>query len=209
VSASAKRDAPAFHRNVEPIRAVLARLLAGRSGELLEIASGTGQHAAALAPSFASFTWRPSDISADNLASIAAWAAESGATNIAAPIFVDAAAPDWGLRNAQDLPREIAVIFSCNMIHIAPWAAAAGLFAGAGARLAPAGLLILYGPFRHDGAHVAQSNERFDAWLKAQDASWGVRDTADLNALAARAGLHLVETIAMPANNHVLAFARA
>ena len=145
--------------------------------------------------------WRPADIDPDALASISAHRAAADAPNLLHPIELDAAAPEWPATRAD-------AIVSINMIHIAPWAAAAGLMAGA-ARLLPAGgVLYLYGPFMEDGRHTAQSNATFDASLRARDPEWGVRDMADVRNLAEHSGFDFVERIAMPANNLSLVFRR-
>jgi hypothetical protein len=196
----ARRFAPATARNREPILAVLRRVLPA-SGTVLEIASGTGEHAAHFAPYFPALTWQPSDADADNLASIAAWAAASGAANIRPPILLDVTAPDWGVEG-------VAAILAVNMIHIAPWAAAEALMAGAGRRLPPGAPLYLYGPYKRGGQHTAPSNEAFDADLRRRDPAWGVRDLDDVVRLAAKNGLDLAEVVAMPANNLSVIFRR-
>ena len=196
----ARRFAPATARNREPILAVLRRVLPA-SGTVLEIASGTGEHAAHFAPHFPALTWQPSDADADNLASIAAWAAASGAANIRPPILLDVTAPDWGVEG-------VAAILAVNMIHIAPWAAAEALMAGAGRRLPPGAPLYLYGPYKRGGQHTAPSNAAFDADLRRRDPAWGVRDLDDVARLALQSGLDLAEVVAMPANNLSVIFRR-
>jgi hypothetical protein len=196
----ARRFAPATARNREPILAVLRRVLPA-SGTVLEIASGTGEHAAHFAPYFPALTWQPSDADADNLASIAAWAAASGAANIRPPILLDVTAPDWGVEG-------VAAILAVNMIHIAPWAAAEALMAGAGRRLPPGAPLYLYGPYKRGGRHTAPSNAAFDADLRRRDPAWGVRDLDDVIRLAAKNGLDLAEIVEMPANNLSVIFRR-
>jgi SAM-dependent methyltransferase len=196
----AKRYAPAAARNRVPIRDVLARVLPAR-GLVLEIASGTGEHAAFLAAAFPALDWQPSDPDAANRASIAAWRAQAGAANLRAPLDIDASAPDWGLAAAD-------AVLCINMIHIAPWSAAEGLVRGAARLLPPGGLLYLYGPFMEGGRHTAESNAAFDADLRARNPAWGVRDADDVAALAARHGLALAETVVMPANNRSLVFRR-
>ena len=190
-----KQHAPATERNREPIRAVLARELPAH-GTVLEIASGSGEHAVAFARAFPALTWQPTDTSPAALASIAAWRAEAGLANLAAPLALDVTTP-WPLAHAD-------AIVCINMVHIAPWEAALALFAGAGRLLAPEGLLYLYGPYRFDGAFTAPSNAAFDESLRARDPRWGIRDVRELEAAAAAHGLALRETIAMPANNHSL-----
>lgn len=196
------RDAPATHRNRAPILEVLRRWIAP-GARVLEIASGTGQHAVYFAEHLPGVEWYPTDADPENPATIDAWIAESGRENVAPARLLDAAAAGW--------PDEIGpvdAIFNANMIHIAPWPVAEGLFAGAGRALGAGGRLLLYGPFKEEGRHVAESNARFDASLQERDARWGVRDREEVVALAERAGLALVETNAMPANNQLLVFER-
>jgi SAM-dependent methyltransferase len=200
-SFDARRLAPATARNREPILAVLRRVLPQR-GTVLEISSGTGEHAVYFAKAFPDLTWQPSDIDADALASIAAHRADAGLPNLLPPQRLNATAPHWPLQQAD-------AIVCINMIHIAPWAACAGLLAGAERLLAPGGLLYLYGPYKVDGRHTADSNRAFDDDLQARDAAWGVRDLGAVRALAAGHGLAFVETIAMPANNLSVLFRRA
>ncbi len=195
-----KRFAPATERNREPIRAVLARHLPA-AGVVVEIAAGSGEHAVHLAAAFPGVTWQPTDADPDARASIAAWRDEAGLANLRPPLALDAAAPTWPIEAAD-------AIVCINMIHIAPWSAALGLFAGAARVLAAGGLLYLYGPFRFDGAFTAPSNDEFDRALRARDPAWGVRDTADVIPAAAAVGLALDEIVAMPANNHSLLFRR-
>jgi SAM-dependent methyltransferase len=204
-AAPMKRHAPATERNQGPIGDVLARVLPAR-GTVLEIASGTGQHAVAFARRLPEVTWQPSDVDPDARASVAAHAAEAGLPNLRPPIEVDASAPAWVDGGG---PGELDAIVCINMIHIAPWPAALGLFAGAGRRLPAGGVLVLYGPYRFGGGFTAPSNEAFDRSLRARDPRWGVRDVTDLEAAAAAHGLILAETVALPANNHVLVFRRA
>lgn len=199
-AADPRRHAPATERNREPIRAVLADILPAR-GLVLEIASGTGEHAAYFAPAFPGLTWQPSDPDPDLRASIAAWREHSGANNIEAPIDLDTTAERWPVEAAE-------AILCCNMIHIAPWEAAEGLFAGAGRILAKGGPLILYGPFKRGGEHTAPSNARFDASLQAQDPRWGVRDLDDVTALAEANGLAFDAEFGMPANNLTIVYRR-
>lgn len=196
--APAKRHAPAAERNATPILEVLRRVLPDR-GLVLEIASGTGQHAAHVARALPALTWQPSDPDPDARASIAAWCAEVALPNLRPPLALDVTRP-WPIDAAD-------AIVCINMVHIAPWTAALALLAGAAARLPAGGPLYLYGPYRFDGV-TAPSNEAFDASLRARDPAWGVRDVRDLEAAAAAQGLALVETVAMPANNHSLIFRR-
>ena len=192
-----KQHAPATERNREPIREVLARTLPA-AGTVLEIASGSGQHAVHFAAAFPALVWQPSDASEVARASIAAWRAEAQLANLRAPIALDVAAASWPLERAD-------AIVCINLVHIAPWQAALGLFDGAARLLAPGALLYLYGPYRFGGV-TAPSNEAFDRWLRERDPAWGVRDVDELTAAAGRHGLALREVVAMPANNHSLVF---
>jgi len=203
-------DAAAFHRNHQPIWAVLERFLRGRSGDVLEAGSGTGQHVVHFARHAPDIVWWPSDLNEAHLKSILAWRAHAGLKNIRPPLRVDLADPDWcqEIRDGSGPPRLLAV-FCANVIHIAPWQVAEGLFAGAARFLRDDGLMFLYGPFKRDGRHTAVSNAVFDTSLRQGNPEWGVRDIADVEQLAARHGLALRETIEMPANNLILVFGRA
>lgn len=220
-----KRDAPAAGRNLEAIAAVLVPRLSGRAGDLLEIGSGTGQHALGLTARIPEIVWWPSDPDPDQRASIDALRREGG-DNLRAPLALDAAAGTWPLRSiaeerarraggapvasaAPEANRCLDALFCANVIHIAPFTVCEGLLAGAGRHLLPGGLLFLYGPFRRDGAHTASSNADFDASLRARDTRWGVRDLEVVTTLAATQGLMLAELIEMPANNLVLVLARS
>lgn len=201
-----KRHAPATERNRAPILTVLESALPA-SGTVLEVAAGTGEHAAIFAPRLAPRLWLPSDPDADNLASIAAWAAEASCDRLLPPIALDVTAAPWPVETDPP-PEPVTAIAAINLIHIAPWAAAEGLMAGAGRLLPSGGVLYLYGPYKIDGRHTAQSNAAFDASLKARDPAWGVRDMADVAALAGAHGLDHGRTEAMPANNVSLVFTR-
>jgi SAM-dependent methyltransferase len=205
--ADGRLDAAAFHRNQAPIWSAIAPFLRERSGDVLEVGSGTGQHAVAYARSAPGLTWWPSDLNAHHLASIAAWRAQARLSNLRAPLRLDLAAADWDAP-VGGCPAALLAIVCINVLHIAPWRVSENLFAGAGRRLRPDGRLFVYGPFRRDGAHTAPSNAAFDASLRAQNAEWGVRDTRDLAALAGRNGLRLDDAVPMPANNFTLVFAR-
>jgi hypothetical protein len=194
-----KQHAPATGRNREPIREVLARELPA-AGLVLEIASGTGEHAVHFASAFPNLTWQPSDPDATARSSITAWRDEAGLENLAAPLALDVSAP-WPIDHAD-------AIVCINMIHISPWEATLALFAGAAHLLAPDALLYTYGPYRFDGV-TASSNEDFDRSLRARDPRWGVRDLRDLTSAAGEHGLILRGAVAMPANNHSLLFRRA
>ncbi len=196
-----RRDAPATGRNREPILAVLARLLP-TPGLVLEIASGTGQHAAFFASRLPHVEWQPSEPDAGAFASIEAWAEEARAAagaRVRPPVKLDARALAWPIENC-------GAIFNANMIHISPWEVCLGLLAGAGRVLTAEGPLVLYGPYRVDGAHTADSNAAFDTSLRGRDPSWGVRDLEEVEAAAAAQGLDLEERVPMPANNQLLVF---
>ncbi|MBM3572292.1 MAG: DUF938 domain-containing protein [Alphaproteobacteria bacterium] len=194
----ARRHAPATSRNRDPILAVLRRVLPP-AGLVLEIASGSGEHAAYFAPALAPLCWQPSDGDQDALASIAAHAATAQCPSLQAPIKLDATAWPWPI-TATD------AIVCINMIHISPWRAAEGLAAGAGRLLPPAGVLFLYGPFMRAGRHTAPSNEAFDRSLRQRDPAWGVRDVDVVTALAQTSGFDLDEIVEMPANNLSVVF---
>lgn len=201
-------DAAAFHRNHAAIAPVLETFLRNRTGDVLEIGSGTGQHAIAFASRLPGITWWPTDLNDNHLRSIAAWRAHAKIPDVQTPVRLDASASDWKLRE-HGLPTSFIAIFCANVIHISPWSVAEGLFAGAGRHLAAGARLFLYGPFRRDGAHNAPSNAEFDQSLRNRDPSWGVRDTADLKKLADANGLRFVELVEMPSNNATLVFERS
>jgi len=192
---------PSAARNRAPILDVLQRVLPARAA-VLEIGCGTGEHAVHFAAAMPGLSWAPSDADADARASTSAWIAFSRLSNVSAPRAIDVCVDAWEADGAFD------AIVSLNMIHIAPWAASVGLFAGAGRLLGAGGVLFLYGPFMRNGDHTAPSNAAFDSSLKARDPAWGVRDVADLERLGEGAGLVLRETVEMPANNQCLLFAK-
>jgi len=197
----AKQHAPATSRNRDAIREVLARELPSQ-GTVLEIASGSGEHAVYFAGAFPALRWQPSDASDAALASIAAWRAEAALPNLQAPVELDVVAATWPVAAAD-------AIVCINMVHISPWEATLGLFAGAARVLAAGALLYLYGPYRFDGAFTAESNAAFDRSLRSRDPRWGVRDVGELEAAARPHGLVRRDTVAMPANNHSLVFRRS
>ena len=210
VEADGRLDAEAFHRNHQPIWAVLQRYLDGKSGDVLEAGSGTGQHAVHFAAHSPGIVWWPSDLNERHLQSIAAWRAFSGLPNIKPPLKLDLANPDWSeATRAGGCPPSLLAIFCANVIHIAPWRVAEGLFAGAGRMLQEGGYLFLYGPFKRNGKHTALSNAVFDASLRENNPDWGVRDIDDVEKLASSCGLALREVVEMPANNLILVFARS
>jgi SAM-dependent methyltransferase len=209
VKPDGRLDAAAFHRNHEPIWAVLQKFLVGKTGDVVEAGSGTGQHVVHFAEHAPGIIWWPSDLNERHLKSIEAWRAHAALPNIRPPLRIDLTDPAWcaAMQDGSG-PAELLAVFCANVIHIAPWRVAEGLFAGAGRYLRSDGRLFLYGPFKLEGKHTAMSNAVFDTSLREQDAEWGVRDVADLENLAAGVGLALVETLQMPANNLILAFGR-
>jgi Protein of unknown function (DUF938) len=199
-SHQAALSSPAALRNRGPILEVLRRVLPAR-GTVLEIASGSGEHAVHFAAGLPHLTWQPSDPDEDARASIAIYRDQSRLPNLLPPFALDATSPSWPLTHAD-------AIVSINMIHIAPWSAAEGLMAGAERLLAPGAVLFLYGPFMEDGRHTAPSNADFDASLRQRNRDWGVRDLGEVTALAGRHELDFAERVAMPANNLSVVFRR-
>ena len=202
-------DAPAFHRNHQPIWTVLEKFLDGKSGDVVEAGSGTGQHVIDFARRSPDITWWPSDFNDAHLKSIAAWRAHAQLPNVRAPLRIDLSDTVWcsEMRDGSG-PGRLLAVFCANVIHIAPWRVAEGLFAGAARYLRPDGRLFLYGPFKRDGKHTAPSNAMFDTSLRDNNPEWGVRDIADVKALGESVGLKLVEIAEMPANNLVLTLER-
>jgi SAM-dependent methyltransferase len=202
-----KQFAPATQRNREAILEVLLQVLPS-NGTILEIASGTGEHATYFASSLKHRKWLPSDPSAIALDSIAAWSQELPSANLYPPIELDASLAVWSVES-MDLPDlSICAIANINMIHISPWNACLGLMAGAGRILPSGGILYMYGPYKLDGKHTAPSNEVFDASLQMQNSEWGVRDLDDVIAAAKAQKLTLLKTVQMPANNLSVVFQR-
>lgn len=195
-----KVHSAASERNREPIAAVLAEVLPGApAGAVLEIAAGSGMHAAWFGARFGERVWIPTDVDEAALGSIDAWTA--GIANVRRAVRLDVMAARWPVEG-----EAVGAVFCANMIHIAPWGATAGLMAGAGRVLGAGGVLVLYGPFRFDGGFTAESNAAFDGWLKARDPAWGVRDLGEVTAVAAEHGLARRAVRALPANNHVVVF---
>ncbi len=190
----ARQYAPATERNREPILEVLCEVLPP-IGTVLEVSSGTGEHAIFFAPRLAPRKWLPSDPNPIARASIAAWRQYCPAENLYPPIALDVCDSSWAIQ------QEISAIANINMIHIAPWAACLGLMAGARRHLLPGGILYLYGPFKQAGKHTAPSNAAFDESLRVQNPQWGIRDLEEVVAVAQSEGFLLVKTVAMPANN--------
>ncbi|BCZ81530.1 SAM-dependent methyltransferase [Paraburkholderia terrae] len=193
-----RQHAPSAERNREPILAVLERVLPA-TGTVLEVASGTGQHAIHFAAALPHLVWQPSDLDDEARASIAAWTAHSSLANVRPPLALDVRDASWGIEAA-------AAIVCINMIHISPWASAQALIGGAGRLLGPGGVLFLYGPYRRSGAHTAPTNAAFDEQLRRRNPAWGVRDMEAVVALADAAGFDADEPVEMPANNFSLVF---
>jgi hypothetical protein len=191
---------PAAERNAAPILALLRQRLP-QEGAALEIASGTGQHAAAFAAALPQWTWQPTEADAALLPVIAAWTAKQ--PHVMAPLLLDVSAPAWPVKGTYD------AIFCANLLHIAPWPVCAGLMQGAARHLAPQGVLVTYGPYVEAGVPTAPSNLAFDASLRARDPAWGLRHLDEVVRTARDAGLRLAERHAMPANNLLLVFERA
>jgi SAM-dependent methyltransferase len=199
-----RQFSPSAARNCGPIRDVLTRVLPS-GGIVLEIGSGTGEHAIFFAKALPNLVWLPSDPDEASRASIEAWIATTGLANVRGPVAIDVRRAVWGVEG--DAP--FCAMLSLNMVHIAPWEAALGLLGGAGRLLRPGGILFFYGPFMRGGTHTAASNAAFDADLKRRNSRWGVRDVDDLVDEAMPHGLALREVVAMPANNLSLVFVKA
>ncbi len=225
-----RQYAPATLRNRFAILEVLLRVLPP-TGTVLEVASGTGEHAIFFAPRLSPRKWLPSDPNPQSRASIAAWSAYNPCENLYPPIDLDVCMPIWsveedvqqqfrsaeaavpaspGWRDGDRLKRSpITAIVNINMIHISPWSASLGLMAGADRILPLGGILYLYGPFKKGGKHTAPSNEAFDEALRAQNSEWGIRDLDDVVTAASTQHLNLLDTYQMPANNISVVFQRA
>ncbi len=200
------RHSAAAERNRQPILERLQQVLPAQ-GVALEIASGTGQHAAWFAAGLPSWQWQPSDWQADGFASIAAWCAQAGVTNVREPVLLDVLAPQWPSRGpAFGAPFD--ALFCANMLHISPWTTCAALMQGAARHLAPDGQLLVYGPFLEADVPTSPGNEAFDASLREQDPTWGLRTREAVQAQAQLAGLRLRQRVPMPANNLLLVFRR-
>ncbi len=193
-----KRFSPASERNKDPILQVL-RSVVPAQGRVLELSAGSGQHTVHFAAAFPGVSWQPTDVDPTALSSVAAHRDEAGLPNIAAPRHLDVTEHDWGID-------PVDVVLSINMIHITPWACTQGLFAGAARLLTPGGALVTYGPYNVDGAPTSPGNAQFDASLRSRDPSWGIRDLADLLALAEAHGFVREQVVPMPANNMTVVY---
>lgn len=203
--------APATERNREPIYQVLKTVLPP-TGTVLEIASGTGQHAVFLAPRLTARHWLPSDPNPTARASIQSWRTKMPVSTLHEPLDLDVGKAGWEQlviawqRDRAATVPPIHAIVNINMIHISPWSACEGLFAGAETLLSSGHVLYLYGPFKRDGQHTAPSNEAFDQSLRSQNSAWGVRDLSAVIALAEQHRFHLTDLVPMPANNFSVVF---
>jgi cyclopropane fatty-acyl-phospholipid synthase-like methyltransferase len=193
--AGTKPVSEACERNKEPILGVLREVLA-QSRRVLEIGSGTGQHAVYFARHLPHVQWQTSDLPAHH-PGITAWLQEEGPVNALPPLALDVDAPQWPVQ-------DVDAVFSANTVHIIAWPQVERLFAGVGRVLVAHGLLCLYGPFNYNGAFTSDSNAKFDVWLKERDPRSGIRDFADLDRLAAAQGLDLAQDVPMPSNNRIL-----
>ena len=205
-AADDRLDAAAYHRNFEPMLAVLQRVLRNRSGHVMEIGSGTGQHVVGFAEALPTLIWWPTD--PNHLKSIEAWRRHTGMANVAPPFALDVVDPEARLDGEGRPPEALAAIISMNVIHIAPWSVCEGIMRIAGSRLVNGGFVGLYGPFKRGGEHTAPGNAAFDASLRRENSKWGVRDLEAVEEAAIAYGLHLSEVVEMPANNLTLVLER-
>ena len=197
----ARQQSPSTARNWAPILAVLQRVLPA-DAKVLELASGSGEHAMHFARAMPGWDWRPSDPSAEARASIGAWIDAERLANVAQARDIDVSAAVWGVEDEAPFDALVAI----NMIHISPWEATLGLMAGAARLLKRGGVLITYGAYKRGGRHTAPSNESFEQWLKTRDERFGVRDLEAVEAAASAQGLTLRDVVEMPANNFALVF---
>jgi SAM-dependent methyltransferase len=205
-AADDRLDGTAYHRNFAPMLAVLSRVLRDRSGHVLEIGSGTGQHVVGFAEALPTLTWWPTDPNPNHLKSIEAWRRHSGLANVSPPFALDVVDPEARLDGEGRPPKGLAAVVSMNVIHIAPWSVCEGVIRLAGRFLMTGGFLGLYGPFKRGGEHTAPSNAAFDASLRQENPEWGVRDVEAVEAAAMAHGLLLSEVVEMPSNNLTLVF---
>ena len=195
-----RREAPAVARNSEPLAEVLGHILPARAS-VLEVASGTGEHAVFMARRFPGWTWQPTDPDPDALSSIEGWRDHAGLTNVMPGLLLDASADAWPISSAD-------AVVCINMIHISPWEACEGLFAGSARLLAQGAPLVLYGPFLEEEVETAPSNQAFDESLRSRDPRWGIRRREMVDELAQDCGFTPAERYEMPANNLTLVYRR-
>lgn len=200
----ARQYAPATQRNREPILKVLAKIIPV-NGNVLEIASGTGEHGVFFAEQLELSFWVPSDPNPESRSSIIAWKNFTGIDNLELPLSIDVTQAEW---QKQLNSKKIDVIVNMNMIHISPWSACLGLISGASKLLSTGGILYLYGPYKRDGKHTAPSNASFDLALRDRNPEWGIRDLEEVIKVAATVDLELQEVVEMPANNFSVVFSR-
>jgi len=199
-------SAPAAERNKTPILEVLQKVLAPDvDGRALEVSSGTGQHVTFFSQHFPRWTWQPTEFDPSHLETISAYISAFETNHVLPPFLLDASKPFTGQNDALK-PESFHFIICSNLIHIAPWNVAVGLFCGAGVVLKSDGLMMTYGPYAVDGVLSPESNVRFDTTLRMRDPSWGIRDIKDVKVLASENGLTLEEIVDMPANNKCLIF---
>lgn len=199
MESASKPFSQACENNKGPILEVLREVFA-RPARVVEIGSGTGQHAVHFGTHLPHLVWQPTDV-ADNLPGIRAWLAEAGLGNVREPLELDVAAAPWPVAAADGA-------FSANTAHIMAWEEVAGMFRGLGALLPPGAAFCLYGPFAYGGSHTSASNARFDDQLRSRDPRMGIRDLSDLEPAAGAAGFRLEADHAMPANNRTLVWRR-
>jgi len=199
-----RKDSPSFHRNIGPIAEKLGMLLEKRPLEILEIGSGSGQHAKALGALFPTSTFHPSDAEPENLASIDAWNQQEASANVSPARLLDVTNPNHHFM--PDTPIDVVLCF--NVIHIAPWQVTENLFAFAETVTGKNARLFLYGPFRINGRQTSESNAQFEGWLKSQDPAFGVRAIEDVDAFAQKHGFASAVRHEMPANNYLMEFSR-
>lgn len=200
MTSDTKQYAPATQRNREVILEVLLEVLPAK-GTILEIASGTGEHAVFFAPHLKPRRWLPSDPNPLARDSVAAWMEDAGCGNLDSPIEIDASMPIWLVETDAKPQTPITAMVNINMIHISPWLSCLGLMAGANRILTAGGILYMYGPYKINGQHTAPSNEAFDASLRSQNPEWGIRDLDQVIAAAKAENLNFLKTVQMPANN--------
>ncbi len=203
-----RQFAAATSRNREPILTVLRPLLP-KEGTVLEIASGTGEHAAYFTSELPHLTWQPSNFEETHLSSTEAWRLHTGLNNFKPVIKLDASSDLWPVEAPDYEHAPIRAIYNANMIHISPWFVTEGLFKGAGRILPKGAKVFLYGPYKINGLHTAQSNHEFEGWLKAQDDRFGVRDIAEVAEEALKNGIRHLQSIPMPANNFIQVFEKS
>lgn len=197
-----RRDSPSFHRNIEPITQKLREILAEGCKNVLEIGSGSGQHAARFSDEFPSAQFQPTEYEVENLASIDAWSERCD--NVSPALQLDVTKDDWFDGNTPKFD----ALFCFNVIHIAPWEVTQAIFKGANKYMNPACQVIFYGPYKIDAEHTSDSNQEFEKWLKAKDHAYGIRDIADVASVANLNGFSLQESYPMPSNNFLNVFAR-